>query len=166
MTLGNPRELSLLWPGLSWSHISTAEPLASHSLSPGLGSCNWVKWGRGGEGEREDGWEWWKTFFMYPRGTMPCVVNTCEKKKQRCLAREKMMIRNWGLDSHVSHVFTRETIFSVYKQERGTQNHRERRLVSKDRNKCPQASLSGRMPSCRVLPYLVFKIQTTFTTFK
>lgn len=92
----------------------------------GAGELQLSKVRKGGKGE--DGWECWKTFLMYPRGSMACVVNTCEKKKQCCLGRQKMMIKNWGLVSHFSHVFMRETIFSIYKQAYCTQNHCERRL--------------------------------------
>lgn len=81
----NCRGLSVLFSGLSESLLSTAQPLSSLSLSPGLENCNWVKWGKGGVGWGglgEDGWERWKTFFMYPRGCMAHVANPCEKKKK------------------------------------------------------------------------------------
>lgn len=75
-TPGAPESCPWFGSVQTWSPISTPQRLASLSLSPASGSCSRAKWGRGKKGE--DGWERWKTFSMYPKGTTIRVVNICE----------------------------------------------------------------------------------------
>lgn len=121
-----PRELSSVWPGLTWPPISTPQPLASLSLSPASESCNWVKWGRRKKVKTDESVE--KHSACTPGAPWPEYLISVEGKTQCCLEYQKMMVRNWGSDiSSYSHkeynILHMQTNWS-----RDRQNHCERRL--------------------------------------